>query len=135
RVCVSGPVSGLAQRTQVAVLFPSRGLLLRLGLRGRACSGCCCLSVLFLRRHLILLDRRVRCPGSMLSGNCCCRGLTSSLLVFPPGKNVKYGALIAASFSLRKAFLQAAQERARLDLVLSSWAAVAVCWNRDRDLD
>ncbi len=85
-VCVSGLVRGLAQRTQVAVLFPARGLLLRLGLRGRACSGCCCLSLLFLRRHLILLDRRVRCPGSMLSGNRCCRGLPSSLLVFPAGE-------------------------------------------------
>ena len=57
----SGLVSGEARRTQVAVLFPARGLLLRLGLRGRACFGSCCLSLLFLRRHLILLDRRVRC--------------------------------------------------------------------------
>jgi hypothetical protein len=70
----------------------------------------------------------------MLSGNRCCRGLTSSLLVFPPGKNMKYGVLIAAFFSLRKPFLQAAHERVRLDLVLSSWAAVAVCWNSDSEL-
>jgi hypothetical protein len=84
-VCVSGLVRGLAQRTHVGVLFPARGLL-RLGLRGRACSGCCCLSLLFLRRHLILLDRRGRCPGSMLSGNRCCRGRTSLLLVFPAGE-------------------------------------------------
>lgn len=67
-ICVSGLVSGLARRTQVAVLFPVRGLLLRLGLRGRACFGCYYLSLLFLRRHLILLDRRVRCPDSMLTG-------------------------------------------------------------------
>jgi hypothetical protein len=77
-VCVFGPGSGLAQRRQVAVLFPARGLLLRLGLRGRTRFGSC-LSLLFLRRHLILLDRRVWCPDSMLSGNRCCRGLTSSV--------------------------------------------------------
>ncbi len=47
---------------------------------------------------------------------------------------MKYGVLIAASFSLRKPFLQAAHERARLDLVLSSWAAVAACWNSDSEL-
>jgi hypothetical protein len=39
------------------------------------------LSLLFLGRHLILLDRRVRCPGTMLSPNRCCRGLTSALLM------------------------------------------------------
>lgn len=46
-----------AQPVQVAVLFPARGLLLRLGLCSRACFGCCCLPLLFLGCHLVLLDR------------------------------------------------------------------------------
>jgi hypothetical protein len=49
------------------------------------------LSLLFLRRHLTLLDRVFGCPGSMLPGNHCCRGLTSSLPPIEPGEIIWTG--------------------------------------------